>query len=152
MQKSPRSKKLGASNKVISSSFITHLEHAKCEKRTTKGKELVQVPEDSETVKSFLHRINPFKKLHYRVFSGDVANMLDILPKRHYTFVLLTRGTITLSLCYASAWRTRRDHRGLGSRQRYASISFLFNVLYLGFHLSRLVPIYVHYNKTCAHV
>ena len=117
MQKSPRSKKLGASNKVISSSFITHLEHAKCEKRTTKGKELVQVPEDSETVKSFLHRINPFKKLHYRVFSGDVANMLDILPKRHYTFVLLTRGTITLSLCYARAWR-RAEPRGSWTKEK----------------------------------
>ena len=35
--------------------------------------------------------------------------------------------------------------------QRYASISFLLNACYLGFLFSRLVPIYVHYNKTCAH-
>ena len=34
--------------------------------------------------------------------------------------------------------------------QRYASISFPLNALSLWFHLSRLVPIYVHYNKTCA--
>ena len=36
--------------------------------------------------------------------------------------------------------------------QGYASIFSLMNACYLGFHLSRLVPIYVLYNKTCAHV
>ena len=36
--------------------------------------------------------------------------------------------------------------------QRYTSIFSLMNACYLGFHLSRLVPIYVLYNKTCAHV
>ena len=52
-----------------------------------KGKEL-DVPEDSETVKSFLHRAEPFRQLHYSVFNGEVANMLSILPKRHYTLLI----------------------------------------------------------------
>ena len=52
-----------------------------------KGKEL-DVPEDSETVKSFLHRADPFRQLHYTVFNGEVANMLSILPKRHYTLLI----------------------------------------------------------------
>ena len=87
MQKPPRSKKVGDSNDGIPSSFITHLERAKYEKRMTKGKEL-EVPEDFATVKSFLHRADPFKQLHYSVFQGDVVNMLDILPKRHYTLLI----------------------------------------------------------------
>ena len=87
MQKPPRSKKDVDSNDGIPSSFITHLERAKYEKRMTKGKEL-EVSEDSATVKSFLHRADPFKQLHYSVFHGDVANMLDILPKRHYTLLV----------------------------------------------------------------
>ena len=36
--------------------------------------------------------------------------------------------------------------------QGYASIFSQMNACYLGFHLSRLVPTYVLYNKTCAHV
>ena len=87
MQKPPRSKKVGDSNDGIPSSFITHLERAKYEKRMTKGKEL-EVSEDFATVKSFLHRADPFKQLHYSVFQGDVVNMLDILPKRHYTLLI----------------------------------------------------------------
>ena len=82
LQKPPRSKKLADTNEGIPSSFITHLERAKYEKRMTKGKEL-EVPEDSETVKSFLHRSDPFRQLHYSVFHGEVGNMLSILPKRH---------------------------------------------------------------------
>ena len=53
----------------------------------TKGKEL-DVLEDSETVKSFLHRADPFRQLHYSVFNREVANMLSILPKRHYTLLI----------------------------------------------------------------
>ena len=52
LQKPPHSRKLADTNDGIPSSFITHLERAKYEKRMTKGKEL-EVPEDSETVKSF---------------------------------------------------------------------------------------------------
>ena len=88
MQKPPRSKKVGDTNEGIPSSFITHLERAKYEKRMTKGKEL-EVPEDSETFKSFLHRTDPFCQLYYSVFNGEVANMLDILPKRHYTLLII---------------------------------------------------------------
>ena len=80
-------KKFEDGNEGIPSSFITHLERAKYEKRMTKGKEL-ELLEDSETVKSFLHRSDPFKQLHYSVFNGEVANMLDILPKRHYTLLV----------------------------------------------------------------
>ena len=54
----------------------------------TKGKEL-EVSEDSETVKSFLHRSDPFRQLHYSVFYGEVGNMLSILPKRHYTLLIV---------------------------------------------------------------
>ena len=36
--------------------------------------------------------------------------------------------------------------------QGYTSIFSLMNACYLGFYLSRLVPIYVLYNKTCGHV
>ena len=54
----------------------------------TKGKEL-ELPEDSETVKSFLHRSYHFKQLHYSVFNGEVANMLELLPKRHYTLLVV---------------------------------------------------------------
>ena len=53
----------------------------------TKGKEL-EVHEDSETFKSFLHRTNPFRSLHYSVFNGEVGNMPCILPKRHYTLLI----------------------------------------------------------------
>ena len=54
----------------------------------TKGKEL-EVSEDSEIVKSFLHRSDPFRQLHYSVFHGEVGlNMLSILPKRHYTLLI----------------------------------------------------------------
>ena len=81
LQKPPRSKKLVDTNEGIPSSFITQLERAKYEKRMTKGKEL-EVLEDSETVKSFLHRSDPFRQLQYNVFHGEVGNMLSILPKR----------------------------------------------------------------------
>ena len=84
MQKSPRSKKTSDTNEQIPSSFITHLERAKYKKRTKKGKEL-DLPEDLETVKSYLHKDNPFQQLHYSVFNGEVVNMLIILPKRQYT-------------------------------------------------------------------
>ena len=47
--------KAGDNNEGIPSSLITHLERAKYEKRMKKGKEL-EVLEDSETVKSFLHK------------------------------------------------------------------------------------------------
>ena len=88
MQKPPRSKKTSDTNEGIPSSFITHLERAKYEKMMKKGKEL-DVPEDSETVKSFLHRANPFQQLHYRVFNEDsMANMLRILLKMHYTLLI----------------------------------------------------------------
>ena len=71
------------SNEGIPNAFITHLERAKYEKRMTKGKEL-EVPEDSNTMKSYLHKSDPFRQLYYSVYNGDVGNMLDILPKRHY--------------------------------------------------------------------
>ena len=67
--------------------FVTQLERSKYERRIQKGKEL-ELLEDSEIVKSFLHRPDSFKQLHYSVFHGDVANMLDILPKRHYTLLV----------------------------------------------------------------
>ena len=87
MQKPPRSKKTGGTNDGSPSSFITHLERAKYEKRMTKGKEL-DVLENSEPVKSFLHMADPFRQLHYSVFNREVANMLSILPKRHYTLLI----------------------------------------------------------------
>ena len=87
LQKPPHSKKLGDTNEGIPSSFITHLERAKYEKRSRKGKEL-EVAEDSETVESFLHRSDPFRQLHYSVFHKEVGNMLSIVPKRHYTLLI----------------------------------------------------------------
>ena len=54
----------------------------------TKGKEL-GVPEDSEIVKSFLHTSNPYRQLHYSVFNEEVGNMISILPKRHYTLLIV---------------------------------------------------------------
>ena len=54
----------------------------------TKGKEL-EVPEDSDTVKSFLHKSDPFRQLYYSVYNGDVGNMLDILPKRHSRLLVM---------------------------------------------------------------
>ena len=87
MQKPPRSKKVGDTNEGIPSSFITHLERAKYEKRMTKGKKL-EVLEDSETVKNFLHKSHHFRQLHYSVFNGEVGSMLNILPKRHYTLLI----------------------------------------------------------------
>ena len=65
-----------------------HLERAKYEKRMTKGKEL-ELSEDSKATKCFLHRVDPFKQLHYSVFNGEVANMLELLPKRHYTLLVV---------------------------------------------------------------
>ena len=53
----------------------------------TKGKEL-EVPKDSDTLKSFLHKVDPFRQLYYSVYNGDVGNMLEILPKRHYTLLV----------------------------------------------------------------
>ena len=53
----------------------------------TKGKEL-DVLEDSETVKSFLHRAEPFRQSHYSVCNGEVGNMLSILAKMHYTLLI----------------------------------------------------------------
>ena len=87
MQKPSHFKKVGDTNEGIPSSFITHLERAKYEKRMTKGKEL-EVSEDSEIVKSFLHRSDPYRQLDYSVFNGEVGNMLSILPKRHYTLLI----------------------------------------------------------------
>ena len=52
-----------------------------------KGKEL-DVPEDSETVQRFLHRVDPFRQFHYRMFNVEVANMLSILPKMHCTLLI----------------------------------------------------------------
>ena len=54
----------------------------------TKGKEL-ELSEDSKTEKSFLHRANPLRQLHYCVFNGEVANMLELLLKRYYTFLIV---------------------------------------------------------------
>ena len=87
MQKPSKSKKNNDNNDGIPAAFITHLERAKYEKRMTKGKEM-ELPEDSETVKSFLHRSDPFKQLHYSVFNGDVSQMLELLPRRHYTLLI----------------------------------------------------------------
>ena len=53
----------------------------------TKVKEL-NVLEDSETVKSFLHMADPFRQLHYNVFNREVANMLSIFPKKHCTLLI----------------------------------------------------------------
>ena len=53
----------------------------------TNGKE-IEIPEVSEIVKSFIHRADPLKVLHYSVFSGDVTNILEILLKRHYTLLI----------------------------------------------------------------
>ena len=50
---------IGDSNEGIPRLFITHLEREKYEKRMTKRKEL-EVPKGSETMKSFLHRSDPF--------------------------------------------------------------------------------------------
>ena len=89
MQKPPHSKRVGdIVNEGIPSLLITHLERAKYEKRMTKGKEL-EVPEDLETVKTFLHRFDPYQQLHYSVFNGEVGNMLSILPKKHYTLLIV---------------------------------------------------------------
>ena len=49
------------------------------EKRMTKGKEL-EVPEDSESVKSFLDNC-----IICSVFNREVDTMFNTLPKRHYT-------------------------------------------------------------------
>ena len=91
MQK-PRSRSKKTSqdtNEGISTSLITHLERDKYEKRMTKWTEL-DVPEDSETVQRFLHRADPFRQLHYySMFNGEVPNMLSILPKRHYTLLIV---------------------------------------------------------------
>ena len=88
MQKPPRSKNVGDTNEGISSSFMTHLEREKYEKRMTKGKEL-EVPEDSKAmIQSFLHRSDSYRQLHYSVFNGGVGNMLTILPKRHHTLLI----------------------------------------------------------------
>ena len=87
MQKPPHSKKVGDTNEGIPSLFITQLERAKFVKRMTKELEL-EVLEDSETVKSFLHRSDPYRQLHYSVFNGEVGNMLSILHKRHYTLLI----------------------------------------------------------------
>ena len=57
--KPPRFKKVGDTNEGILSSFITHLEQAKYEKGMKKGNEM-EVPEDSVTMKTFLHRSEPF--------------------------------------------------------------------------------------------
>ena len=46
------------------------------------------MPEDLKMVKSFLHRAEPFRQLHYSLFNEEVANMLSILPKRHYTLLI----------------------------------------------------------------
>ena len=35
-----------------------------------------------------LHKSDPFRQLHYSVFNEEVANMLSILPKRHYTLLI----------------------------------------------------------------
>ena len=59
--KPPRSKKVSDSNEGILSSFVTHLEHAKYDKRMTNGKQL-ELVEASEIVKSFSHRGNPYKQ------------------------------------------------------------------------------------------
>ena len=53
----------------------------------TKGKEL-EVPEDCDNVKSFLHKSDPFRQLYYSVYNDDVNNMFDILPKTHYTLLV----------------------------------------------------------------
>ena len=65
-----------------------HLERAKYKKRMTKGKEL-DVSQDSKTVKSVLHRADPFRHLHYCVFNRKVANILNILLKRHYILLIV---------------------------------------------------------------
>ena len=71
---------MGDNNEGIPSAFITHLKWAKYEKRMTKGKEL-EMPEDSDTVKSFLHKSDPLRQLYHIVYNGDVGNILimDIL-------------------------------------------------------------------------
>ena len=45
--------------------------------------------QDSKTVKSVLHRADPFRHLHYCVFNRKVANILNILLKRHYILLIV---------------------------------------------------------------
>ena len=51
-------------------------------------RKVLEVLEDSEIVKSFFHRFDPYRQLHYNVFNGKVGNMLSILPKRHYMLLI----------------------------------------------------------------
>ena len=75
-------------NEGIPSAFITHLEWAKYEKRMAKGKK-IEVPKDSDTVKSFLHKSDPLWQLYYSVYNSNVGNMLNILSRRHYTLLVV---------------------------------------------------------------
>ena len=65
-------------------------EHKKYRKKQQPEEEEpeLEVPEDSNTIKRFLHKSDLFRQLYYSVYNGDVGNVLDILPKRHYTLLM----------------------------------------------------------------
>ena len=54
-------------------------------KENDKGKRVGIV---SETMKTFLHRADPLKQLHYSVFNGEVESMFGLLQKRQYTLIV----------------------------------------------------------------
>ena len=39
-------------------------------------------------MKTFLHRADPLKQLHYSVFNGEVESMFGLLQKRQYTLIV----------------------------------------------------------------
>ena len=65
----------------------------------TKGKEL-EVPEDSNIVKSFLHKVDPFRQLYYSTYNGDVASPLYTLLVADITYGFRITGSTYDDMLY----------------------------------------------------
>ena len=67
-------------------SFLSHLERA----RKEKDRRLVKAfnVDDDGTFKKFNHKKDITRELYYNVYCGDVAEMLQKLPKKEYTLLI----------------------------------------------------------------
>ena len=68
-------------------SFLSHLERA----RKEKDRRLVKAfnVDDDGTFKKFNHKKDITRELYYNVYCGDVAEMLQKLPKKEYTLLIV---------------------------------------------------------------
>ena len=74
-------------NNEYPSTFVSHLERARKERDRILARAFC-TEEDEDAMKKFSHKLDVTKDLFYNVYNSDVADMLEVLPKKDYTLVI----------------------------------------------------------------